>query len=103
MYIGAGTKDQQGPIVQQMNQWAKKEGRKVIWQRIPMHRIYPICFYLNRLESGKGGSSSEAQLQSSKTSRGSYFDPELYIFLSKYLNYISRPSPCKLLPQEFGA
>jgi len=97
MYIGAGTKDQQGSIVQQMNQWGKKEG--------PPSNLAanPICFHLNRLESSKGDSSSEAQLQSSKTSRGSYFDPELYIFLSKYLNYISRPSPCKLLPQEFGA
>jgi hypothetical protein len=80
MYIGAGTKDQKESIVKQMNQWGKKEGRKVIWQRILIHRIYPICFHLNRLESSKDDSSSEAQLQSSKTSRGSYFDPEFYIF-----------------------
>ncbi len=62
MCIGAGTKDQQGSIVKQMSQWGKKEGRQVIWQRIPIHRIYPICFHLKRLESSKGDSSSEAQL-----------------------------------------
>jgi hypothetical protein len=37
-------------------------------------------FHLKRLESGKDGSSSKAHLQSSKISRGSNLDPELYIF-----------------------
>ncbi len=46
-----------------------------------MRRITPMSFHLNRLGSGKDDSSSEAQLQSSKTSRGSYLHPELYIFV----------------------
>ncbi len=43
-------------------------------QRTPIHRIYPI-YHLNRLESGKDNSSSEAHRQSSKTRRGFYLDP----------------------------
>jgi hypothetical protein len=35
---------------------------------------------LEPVESGKDDSSSEAHFQSSKTSRGSYLDPELSIF-----------------------
>jgi|688.fasta_scaffold136691_3 hypothetical protein len=65
-----------------MNQWGNKMGRKVIFQQIPVHRISPIiCFHLNHLESGKDDSSAEAHLQSSKTSIGFYFDPELYIYV----------------------
>jgi hypothetical protein len=62
-------------IVQTMKQWGNKEGHQVIWQRTPKHRISPLCFHLNRLENGKDDISSEAHLQSSKTSRGSYLDP----------------------------
>jgi hypothetical protein len=53
-----------------------KEGRQVIWHRTP---ISPICIHLNSLESGKDDISSEANLQSLKTSRDSYIDLELYI------------------------
>ncbi len=38
-----------------------------------------MCFH-RCLEFGKGDSSSEAHIQSSKTSRGYYLDPEFYIF-----------------------
>ncbi len=41
---------------------------------------YNLSPNLNRFESDKDDSSSEAHLQSSKTSRGSYLDPELYMF-----------------------
>jgi hypothetical protein len=34
-------------IVQPTYAWGTKEGRQVIWQRTPIHRIH-----LNRLESG---------------------------------------------------
>jgi hypothetical protein len=74
-----------------MNQWGNQEGQQVIWQWKPIHGISSICFHLNRLESGKDDSSSEAHLPSSKTSRGSYLDQELFIFL-KYLNSILWPS-----------
>jgi hypothetical protein len=38
-------------------------------------------FHLNRMESSKDNSSSEAQIKGSKTSRGSYLDKELSIFV----------------------
>jgi hypothetical protein len=38
-------------------------------------------FHLILVESGKDDSSLEAHLQSSKTSRGSYLDKELFIFV----------------------
>jgi hypothetical protein len=61
-----------------------------------MHRIFSICFHFNRLENDKNDSSSEAHLQSLKTSRGIYLDPESYrTFLLKYLNSISWPCPFK--------
>jgi hypothetical protein len=41
-----------------------KEGCEVVKQRTPIHRISPICFHLNHLESGKEDSLSEARLQS---------------------------------------
>jgi hypothetical protein len=63
-------------------------GRQVIWQRTPIHRISPMCLYLNRLESGNDDSSSEAHLQSSKTSRGSYLDPKLYTFVKIFEFYL---------------
>ncbi len=53
-----------------MNKWGNKEGRQVIWQQTPKNRFSPIYFHLNRLESGKDDSSSEAHFQSSKTTRG---------------------------------
>ncbi len=71
-----------------MNQWGNKEGRQVVWQRTPIHWIYPKSFHLNRLESGMDASSSEAHLQSSKTGRGSYSDPELYIFVKIFEFYL---------------
>jgi hypothetical protein len=49
--------------------------------------LFSLVNTFNHLESGKNESSSETQLQSSKTSRGSYLDPELYIFV-KYFNSI---------------
>ncbi len=45
-------------------------------------------FYLIRLESGKDDSSSEAQLQSSKISRGSYLDPDLHILVNIFKFYL---------------
>ncbi len=82
-------------IDQPMNQCGSKEDRQVIWQQTPINRISPICFHItvNRLESGKDDSSSEAHLQSSKTSRSFYLG--LYIFF-KPLNSISWPSPFKV-------
>ncbi len=44
-------------------------------------RIRNTCFHHIRLESGEDDSSSEAHLQSSKTSRGSYSDPKLDNFV----------------------
>jgi hypothetical protein len=62
-----------------MNQWGKKGGRQVIWQRTPITKFLPyVFFHVNRLESDF--SSSEAHLQSFKAIRGSYLGPELYIF-----------------------
>jgi hypothetical protein len=43
--------------------------------------ISPSMFLLNRVESDKDDSSLEAHIQSSQTSRGSYFDKELFIFV----------------------
>jgi hypothetical protein len=43
-----------------------KEGRQIVWQRPPINIISPSMFHLNRVESGKDDSSSEAHLQSSK-------------------------------------
>ncbi len=81
--------DQQESTVQPMNQWINKEGRQVVWQGTPKHRISPICVTLaQRLESCKDDSTSEAHLQSSKTSRGSYKDPELYIFVKMFQFYL---------------
>jgi hypothetical protein len=51
------------------------------WQRTLINIIYPSMSHLNRVESGKDYSSSEAPLQSSKTSRGSHLDKELSIFV----------------------
>jgi hypothetical protein len=75
-----------------MSQWGNKEGRQVIWHRTPINRISPICFHLNRLESGKDDSSSEAHPQSSKTSNGSLFLPELNIFVKNFETYFVTPS-----------
>ncbi len=72
-----------GPIVQSMTEWGNKEGRQVIWQQSPIHRISLICVHLYCLESGK-----EAHLQSSKTNRGSYLDPELNIFVKIFEFYL---------------
>jgi len=78
-----------------MNQLWNKESRQFIWQRNLLNRISPICFHINRLESGKDDRSSETHLQDIKNIRGSYLEPEpLYIF-SKYLNSLSWPSPFK--------
>ncbi len=85
--------DQQESIVQLMNQWGNKEGRQVIWQRTTIQRISPICFHLNRLESGKDDSSSEAHLQSSSLLEA-LIQTQNYPFLSKYWN----PVPLKLNP-----
>jgi hypothetical protein len=49
-----------------------------------VHRNHPLCFHLNRLESGKDDNSPETDLQSSKTCRGSYLDSELYIFVKNF-------------------
>jgi hypothetical protein len=75
-------------MVQPMNQWGDKEGRQVIWQRTPIHRISPICFHLNLTENSKDDSSSEAHLKSSKTSRGSYLNLELYILVKIFELYL---------------
>ncbi len=73
-----------------MDQWGNKEGRQVIWQRTQIYRISPM---FSRLESGKDDSSSEAHLQSyKKTSRGSYLDPELYIFVKLFEFYLGTQS-----------
>ncbi len=80
--------DQYETIVQPMNQRGNKEGGQEIWQRTPIHRISPKCFHLNRLESGKDDSSSEFHLKSSKTSRGSYLDQELYTFVQIFDFYL---------------
>ncbi len=64
-----------------------KEDCQVILQQTLIHRMSPKCFHLNRSESSKD-SSSEAQLQSSKTSRGSYLCQELYIFVKKFELYL---------------
>jgi hypothetical protein len=58
-----------------------KEGRQVIWRANSKNIIPPSMFHLNRVESGKDDRSSEAHLQSSKNSRGSYLDQELSIFV----------------------
>ncbi len=58
-YIGAGTIDQWESVVQPMNQWGNKEGRQIIWQRTPINRISPICFHINRMESGKDDRRSQ--------------------------------------------
>ncbi len=64
-----------------MNQWGNKEGRQVIWKPTPKNIISLICFHVKRLESGKDDSSSETYFRSSKTSRDSHLDPELYILV----------------------
>ncbi len=73
-----------------------KEGRKVCnWAVNSKKYNLSICFHIHRRESGKNPSEcgpSEAHLQSSNTSRGSYLDTEQSI-VSKYLNSISWPSP----------
>jgi hypothetical protein len=69
-----------------MNQWGNMEGHQVIWERTPLHRISPICFHRIRLKKDKDN-SSEAHLQISKTSRGSYIEPELYIFVKIFKFY----------------
>ncbi len=53
-----------------------KEGRQVIWQRTPMKIISTIYFHLNRVESVK-----EDHPQLSETSKGSYLELELSIFV----------------------
>ncbi len=78
-----------------MDQWGNKEGRQVIWRRTPVHKISPICFQLNGLENGQNDSSSEAHLQSSKTSVGSYLDPELYFFVKIFEFYLVTQSMLK--------
>jgi len=40
-------------------------------------------FHDNSVESGTDDSSSEAHLRSSKTSGGSYLDPESYMYLEE--------------------
>ncbi len=40
----------------------------------PISIISPICVQINHLENGNKGTSSEAHLKSSKTSRSSYLD-----------------------------
>ncbi len=67
-----------------------KEGRQVIWQRTPINIISLAYFHQKRVESGKDNRLSVAYLQSLKTSRGSYVDPDLSIFV-KYHNYIQAP------------
>jgi hypothetical protein len=64
-----------------------KEGRQIIWQRTPKHRISPICLHLNRLERGEDNAAHQ-RLQSSKTSRGSNLDPELCIFVKIFKFYL---------------
>jgi hypothetical protein len=56
--------DQKESLGQPMNLWGTNEGCEVIRQQSPIHRISPICFHLNRLESGKDDSLSEARRQS---------------------------------------
>jgi hypothetical protein len=63
-----------------------KEGRQIIWQQTPINIISPKFFHLKRIENGKYDSLSEANLQSSKTSRDSYLEPKLAIFV-KLLNF----------------
>ncbi len=46
--------DQLESIVQPMNPWENKEGRQVIWQRTPIHRISLICFHLNPHQNDQG-------------------------------------------------
>ncbi len=67
-----------------MNQSGNNEGRQVMWQWTPIHRM----FSLNSLESGKDDSSLEAHIQSSKTSKGFYLDPALYIFVKMFEFYL---------------
>ncbi len=57
-------------------------------QRTPIQRNSQICFHLNRVESGKDDSLSEAHFQSSKTIRGSFLDSELYIFINIFEYYL---------------
>ncbi len=84
--------DQQESIVQPVNQWGNKEGRKVISQRTTIQRI-SIYRMFYRLESGKDDISSEAHLRSSKLGEV-LIKTQNYTFLSKYWN----PVPLKLNP-----
>jgi len=68
-HIGAGTIDQQDSGVYPVNQ--QEAGSSM-----NLAANYPICFHFKRVKNGKDDSSSEAHLQSSKTSTGSYLDPE---------------------------
>jgi len=54
--------------------------------RIPLMNpviISPSIFHLNRVENGKGNSSSESHHHSSKSSKGFYLDQELSIVVVK--------------------
>jgi hypothetical protein len=73
-----------------------KKGRKVIWQPTPINIISQICFQVNRRKRGKDDSSSEAHLQSSKTSRGSYLEGDFSIF-DKIFKFYLVTQPFKLL------
>jgi len=69
----------------------------VTLKKSPISIISLICFQLNLLEIGITDSSSEAHLKSSKTSRDSYLELELSIFV-KIFEFLSsgRPVPLKL-------
>ncbi len=68
--------NQQESKVQLMNQRDNKEGRQVIWQRTPIHRISPIT--LTTWKVAKTTTHNRGSSSSSNTSRGSHLDPELY-------------------------
>ena len=50
--------------------------------------ISPKCFLLNRWENGDDDRASEKHLRNSKTSRGSYLDLELCIFVKIFEIYL---------------
>jgi hypothetical protein len=77
--------DQIESLVHPMNQW---ETRRAVKQRTPTYRISPICFHLNRLESGKDNTSSEAYLQSLITKKGFNLHLELSIFVKIFKLYL---------------
>jgi hypothetical protein len=77
-----------------------KEGRQVIWQRTPIHRIsaIPICFHLKKWQRQQliRGSSSK-----SETARGSYLGPELYNFVKIFEFYLVAQSLLVIIIENY--